>query len=48
MCTQSSASTIQPNFIFRRSFYVRFDEEFYKAEDLKEIYWEDINDVFST
>ena len=48
MCTQSSASIIQPNFLFQRYFYVIFNKECCKADDLKEIYCEVIMDAFVT
>ena len=48
MCTQSSASNFQPNFIFQRYFYVIFNKECCKADDLKEIYCEVIMDAFVT
>ena len=48
MCTQSSASNFPPNFIFQRYFYVIFNKECCKADDLKEIYCEVIMDAFVT
>ena len=47
MCTQSSASIIQPNFIFQRDFYDFFDRECCKVDDLKEIYCE-LSNAFVT
>ena len=46
ICAKHSTSIEQPIFRFQVSFYVIFDKEGYKFAEIKETYFELVNDAF--
>ena len=46
ICTKHSISIEQPIFRFQVSFYVIFNKEGYNVDDIKETYFELVNDTF--